>query len=130
VKGTDKTERQEPQNTSMKTHKNSRASTREGHLSKSELERAVPTTNTPQVIRNCQQLRRAIAEGFIEFRLLLMGGAYSRKTITKASGGRFRVLNHIDGSRQVLTEAELYRQSNIGQAMTNGAFIKEGKSHD
>ena len=46
VKGTDKTERQEPQNTSMKTHKNSRtATTREGHLSKSELERAVPTTN-------------------------------------------------------------------------------------
>jgi hypothetical protein len=32
----------------MKTHKNSRtATTREGHLSKSELERAVPTTNAP-----------------------------------------------------------------------------------
>ena len=29
----------------MKTHKNSKKSTREGHLSKSELERGVPTNN-------------------------------------------------------------------------------------
>ena len=47
MKGTDKTERQKPQNNTMKTDKNSKtATTREGHLSKSELERAVPNNNT------------------------------------------------------------------------------------
>lgn len=46
VKGTDQTERQKPQNNTMKTDKNSKtAITREGHLSQSELEQAVPTTN-------------------------------------------------------------------------------------
>jgi len=59
VKGTDKTERQEPQNTSMKTHKNSRtATTREGHLSKSDSERAVPTTNTTKKYDVCLRLEQ------------------------------------------------------------------------
>jgi len=43
----------------MKTHKNSRtATTGEGHLSKSELERAVPTTNTPKKYDVCLRLEQ------------------------------------------------------------------------
>jgi hypothetical protein len=59
-----------------------------------------------------------------------MGGAYSRKTITRRKDGRFRVLNHIDDSVQSLTGKQLYTDSNIGRAMRNGAFIKEGNEND
>jgi hypothetical protein len=81
-------------------------------------------------IRNCRQLRQAIAKGYIGFRLILVGGGYSRKTITINRKGRFRIVNHIDDSLQKLTARELYTKSNIGRAMRNGAFIAEGQSHE
>jgi len=43
----------------MKTNKNSKtANTREGHLSQSELERAVPTTNTAKKYDVCLRLEQ------------------------------------------------------------------------
>jgi hypothetical protein len=84
-------------------------------------------TNAPERIRNCRQLRRAIAEGCYEFRLLLCGGAaFSSKHITTDVRGRFRVFNYIDDSVQRLSGRQLYTESNIGNAMENGAFVKEG----
>lgn len=83
-----------------------------------------------RIIGNTEQLRQAVAEGLTDFRLLLLGGGYSRKTITATSKGRFHVVNHIDASSQVLTEKELFTESNIGLAMARGAFIAEGQDHD
>ena len=109
------------------TDKNSNAIRAGAQLQSEQL----PTdTNQQRIIGNCQELRQAIAEGRSEFLLLLCGGAYSRKTITTASKGRFRILNHIDGSRQVLTEKELHTESNVGLAMSNGALIAEGESYE
>jgi hypothetical protein len=106
-------------------------STKSGRPSRTEP--VATDNNTPKrirVIRNYRQLRKAIADGLTEFRLLLMGGGYSAKTITAASKGRFHVVNHIDGSSQILTEVELSTQSNIGEAMTKGAFIAEEQRHE
>ena len=74
-------------------------------------------------IRNPRQLRRAIAQGHHEFRILLLYGVYSGKTIHLSANGRFIVDNHIDGAEQRLTSEQLYTESNIGQAMERGAFI-------
>ena len=89
---------------------------------------AAKKTNLPERIRNCRELRRAIAlaDGCGDFCLLLCGGAaFSRKCISLEDDGRFRVENWIDDSVQTLTGRELYTQSNIGNAMRNGAFVKE-----
>jgi hypothetical protein len=87
--------------------------------------------DTNQQIRNPKELRQAIAEGCYEFRLLLMGGAcFSRKHITTDDRGRFHIFNYIDDSEQELTARELYTQSNIGEAMQKGAFVREGQGHE
>ena len=78
-----------------------------------------------QRIRNTPALRQAIAGGQHEFRLLLNGGAFSRKTIALRPDGRFRIENHIDGSVQNLTGRQLYTESNIGEGMRFGALVAE-----
>jgi hypothetical protein len=129
VKGDEQTEQQKLQKTIMKTDKNSQTTTRSGTLLQPEL--AVPDTNTSLKIRNCRELRQAIANGCYEFRLLLIGGAYSGKFITTDDRGRrFCVFNYIDDSIQKLTGKELFTKSNIGDAMQNGAFVTEGQSHE
>jgi hypothetical protein len=75
-----------------------------------------------QQIRNARQLLKTVSEGKHEFRLVLQGGLYSRKTIRLTADRRFRVTNHIDNSVQKLTARQLYSQSNIGKAMRMGAF--------
>lgn len=74
-------------------------------------------------IRNPRQLRKAIARGHHEFRILLHYRLYSSKTIHLSAKGRFLVDNHIDGAEQSLTASQLYTESNIGRAMERGAFI-------
>ena len=79
-----------------------------------------------QQIRNTRQLRRTVSQGQNEFRLLLAGGAaYSSKTITLSTNGRFKVVNHIDDTVQRLTGRQFYAKgiSNIGLGMKRGAFI-------
>jgi hypothetical protein len=83
-------------------------------------------TNAPEQIRNCRQLRRAIAAGCYDFRLLLVGGAcFSRKHITLEDDGRFCVFNYIDDSVQTLSGKKLYTETNIGSAMEKGAFVRD-----
>jgi len=85
-------------------------------------------TNTSRCIVNCRELRRAIAEGRHEFRLLLLGGVcFSRKHITIDDRGRFRVAHYIDDGIETLTGRELYTQAGIGEAMRNRSFIVEGQ---
>ena len=90
------------------------------------MNKAERQTNAPEQIRNCRQLRRAIADGCCDFCLLLCGGAaFSRKFISLEDDGRFYVENWIDDSIQTLTGRQLYTESNIGNAMRSGAFVKE-----
>ena len=90
------------------------------------MSKAAKKTNAPERIRNCRQLRRAIGEGCNHFCLLLCGGAaFSRKSISLEEDGRFYVENWIDDSIQTLTGIQLYTESNIGNAMRSGAFVKE-----
>ena len=75
------------------------------------------------LIRNTRQLRQALAQGRNDFRLVLQGGLYSRKTVTLLPDGRFEVVNHIDQTVQQLSGRQLYSESNIGKAMKRGAFV-------
>jgi hypothetical protein len=76
-------------------------------------------------IKNAKALRRAISGGSRNFRLYLNGGAFSRKTITVRTDGRFRVVNHIDDSVQTLSGRQLYTRSNIGKGMKFNSFSAE-----
>jgi hypothetical protein len=57
------------------------------------------------------------------FYLALNYGLISRKTIYW-DGRFFHIHNHIDESRQKLTEAQLFTESNIGEAIEKKALIK------
>jgi hypothetical protein len=77
-------------------------------------------------IKNVKALRKSIADGQREFRLLLGEGlVYSRKTISVRADGIFIVHNHIDETVQSLTGRQLYTESNIGEGMRKGAFVAE-----
>jgi len=77
-----------------------------------------------QKIKNVKALRKSIADGQREFRLLLGDGyIYSRKTVSPCADGRFKIVNHIDDSVQRLTGRQLYTRSNIGKAMRLGSFL-------
>jgi hypothetical protein len=73
-------------------------------------------------VMNTAELRKSILNGQREFALALQAGMYSRKTI-RIKLGLFRVVNHIDGSKQWLTGRQLYTRSNIGRNMRIGAFF-------
>jgi len=77
----------------------------------------------PKIIRNTTELRKSILGGQREFALALQAGMYSRKTI-RIKRGLFRVVNHIDNSREWLTGRQLYTRSNIGRNMRIGAFFE------
>ncbi|MDE3068715.1 MAG: hypothetical protein KGJ60_14365 [Verrucomicrobiota bacterium] len=81
-------------------------------------------------IKNTAELRRAIAEGHHDFRVWLDGCLISRKTITPAARGRFKIVNHIDESVQRLTARQLRTHSIIGDAMRAGAFMVEETGQD
>jgi hypothetical protein len=76
-----------------------------------------------QQILNTRQLRQAVSRGQHEFKVMLNGGIYSRKTIRLLADGRFRILNHIDETVQKLSGRQLHTKSIIGQAMKQGALI-------
>ena len=85
------------------------------------------TNQKRPAIRNCRQLRQAIARGCHEFRLLLAGGlCFSRKHITLDEDSAFVVINDIDGSVQTLTGRQLYTESNLGRGIKCGALVTEG----
>ena len=62
-----------------------------------------------------------------DYKMFLGSGiVFSRKTIRYQSG-RFHIINHIDGSRQSLTEAEMMDKNvtNIGASIEHGTFYEE-----
>ena len=83
-------------------------------------------TTKREKVSSVSHLRRLIKSGRNEFFLLLSGGlVVSRKTVRLQKDGRFAIVNHIDDTKQVLTEVELFTASNIGEAITKGAFVAE-----
>ena len=62
-----------------------------------------------------------------DYKMFLGGGiVFSRKTI-RYQNGRFHIINHIDGSRQFLTKAEMMDKNvtNIGASIEHGTFYEE-----
>ena len=81
-------------------------------------------TNDFIQITSLEELR-VHARRTVRCRLALAGGlAYSRKSI-RWTGRRWSVLNHIDDTRQQLTDAELWTESNIGRGIDAGALWLE-----
>ena len=77
-------------------------------------------------VNSVSHLRELIKSGRNNFFILLAGGlVVSRKTIRVKKDDRFAIVNHIDDTTEVLTEAELFTASNIGEAITKGAFVAE-----
>ena len=80
-------------------------------------------TTKPTKVQSVAHLRALIKAGTHSYALALNGGLFSRKTIRATRDGKFRIINHIDDSKVTLSEAELFTASNIGEAMTKGAFF-------
>ena len=80
-----------------------------------------------QQIRNLTQLKKVLNDHEPHsFRLLLNGGAYSRKTIKLYKNGKFRVDHHIDGwIQRSVTDKQMLnpKTTNIAVGMRRGAFI-------
>jgi hypothetical protein len=74
-------------------------------------------------VQSVAHLRALIKAGTHSYALALNHGLFSRKTIRATHDGRSRIINHIDDSKETLTEAELYTASNIGEAITKGALV-------
>jgi hypothetical protein len=74
-----------------------------------------------------EELRQRVQAGHRDFAVMLAGGAaLSRKTISLVSlstGEQWRIVNHIDGSRQRLSTAELWTESHIGTALDRNALL-------
>jgi hypothetical protein len=75
-------------------------------------------------VESIDHLRHLAAIQPVEGFILLNFGLRSYKTVTMWAR-RFRVENHIDNTKQVLSAEELYRYSNLGDAIDKGAFYAE-----
>ena len=62
-----------------------------------------------------------------DFRVILNYGVFSRKTIRWCKNGSWQIVNHIDNTRQTISEAELMDSSvtNVGIAIGKGALVSE-----
>ena len=80
-------------------------------------------------VSNAEDLRTMISKGHRKYFIVLAGGlARSSKTIGyNKKAGVFNVKNEIDGTRQQLTEQQLFdtNLTNIGKAMNYGAFFAD-----
>ncbi len=77
-------------------------------------------------INTIKELKEEAVKG-ADFYILLKHGLVSRKTIRYDKKKKiFTVYNHIDDTKQKLTEKELLllRYTNIGRAIRKGAFVK------
>lgn len=79
-------------------------------------------------VKDLEDLRARARGHVVRVRLALNGGAYSRKSITwhnSTDGGRWYVTNHIDDTKQTLTDEQLWSESNIGKWLDGGAVWVE-----
>ena len=74
-------------------------------------------------INSVSEFRAAIKSGKHSFLLVLAGGlAYSRKSVYINKRNKFSIFNHIDDSRETLSDKQLFTHCNIGKAINVGAF--------
>lgn len=74
-------------------------------------------------IKTIQQLKEACTDESRDFFIQLNGGIRSSKAIEFHSDAEiFEIFNFIDDTDQLLTEEELFTESNIGKAITKGAL--------
>ena len=80
-----------------------------------------------QFVKDIKHLKELIKQKHTEFALILMGGgAYSRKTINYSNKTKkFRIINHIDDSKQSLTKKQLMDEDYtlIGKAIPLRSLI-------
>jgi len=74
-------------------------------------------------IKSIEQLKKESKDG-ADFHIVLNHGLRSSKNV-QFDEGKFYVYNEIDGTSQVLKEEELFTKSNIGKAISKGAFFKD-----
>lgn len=82
--------------------------------------------NHNQFVRCIENIQDLSGMGHYEYAMLLNGGAFSRKTIIWDKQDKlYRITNHIDGTFQDLTEAELMNPLNthLAEAMKKRALI-------
>ena len=72
-------------------------------------------------VKSVAELKRLCGNA-TTFYLALNYGLYSLKTI-RWDGKVFHIHNHVDESRQKLTEAQLFTESNIGKGIEKKALI-------
>lgn len=79
--------------------------------------------NHNQFVRCPENIQDLSGQKLNSYAVMLNGGMYSRKTIRYIKKTkRYSIVNHIDESRESLTERELMR-SNIGRAMKQRGLI-------
>lgn len=79
------------------------------------------------VVKDLVHLRKLIAQGKSDYRIVLSGGVFSRKFIQVNKRGEFVVLNSIDDSTQVLNDEQMMDReyTNIGHACALSSLICE-----
>lgn len=76
-------------------------------------------------VNSIQHLKELCGNNSTEFFIALNGGARSSKSIMyHEQKDLFEILNHIENSNQLLTEYELFTESNIGEAIKKQTFYK------
>lgn len=79
----------------------------------------------PIAITTIEELKRLTRKQPIDCKVALVGGLYSRKTISR-KGEYWTIVNYIDGSKNYrLTDIQLAQQTNLLWAMKVGALILE-----
>lgn len=79
-----------------------------------------------KAVKTMEELDKILERGQSDFRILLNGGCFSRKTIGKY-GKKYDVFHSISDSYETMSKKKLL-DSNIGEAMGKGAFIYEGQT--
>ena len=86
------------------------------------------TTSQPKWhrVHDFDEFRALVASGQTEFAISLAGGALiSRKQVWPTAIGGYEVFHGIDGRFEMLSEAELLSETNIGRALEVGALFAE-----
>lgn len=78
-----------------------------------------------QKVKSIKHLKILLNNNRNDFFIALNFGVVSLKYMRLLENGKFFIYNHIDNTKQRLTEKGLFSESNIGEAIEKGAFVSE-----
>ena len=84
--------------------------------------------NVLEKVTSIKKLREITKKKYVNFRLLLNGGLFSKKTIRfDEEEMKFYIYNHIDDSVQIIGLHQILNEeyTNIGKAIKMGSFFRE-----